>query len=209
MEFVLKFAAQIRAGGQRPKFGGRELMLLQFAEQLAELLGKTGAARAGAKQFQFAFVPHQQGAQHHHAAFLGEQSRWHRDAERVEDEPREPLERKNIQPRVPCAERHRRATGVRVETSPAWARAEPAAGLPAMPPGRRGFPPDSETSCRCRPDRGENALARTSFRAKTRNRKAIYCQILARVGWWVAVVFCFLSENSYLLFLSVGEIPAG
>ena len=49
VEFVLKFAAQIGAGGQRPEFGWRELMLLQFAEQLAELLGKTGAARAGAK----------------------------------------------------------------------------------------------------------------------------------------------------------------
>jgi hypothetical protein len=75
-------------------------MLLQFAEQLAELLGETGAARAGAKQFQFAFVPHQQGAQHHHASFLGKQSRRHWGGERVEDEPREPLERKNVQSRV-------------------------------------------------------------------------------------------------------------
>jgi hypothetical protein len=53
-----------------------------------------------AKQFQFAFVPHQQGAQHHHAAFLGEQSRRHRDAVRVQDKPREPLERKNVQARI-------------------------------------------------------------------------------------------------------------
>jgi len=52
-------------------------MLLQFAEQLAELLGETGTARAGAKQLQFAFVPHQQGTQDHHPAFLGEQSRRH------------------------------------------------------------------------------------------------------------------------------------
>ena len=100
VELVLKFAAQAGAPRTATEFGGRELMLLQFAEQLAELLGKTGAARAVAKQFQFAFVPHQQGAQDHHPAFLGEQSRWHRDAARVQDKPREPLEGKNVQPRV-------------------------------------------------------------------------------------------------------------
>ena len=92
VEFVLEFAAQTGAGGQRAKPGGRELMLLQFAEQLAELLCETGAARAGAKQFQFAFVPQQQGAQHHHPALLGEQTRWQRDAECVENEPCKPLE---------------------------------------------------------------------------------------------------------------------
>ena len=75
-------------------------MLLQFAEQLAELLGETGAAGAVAKQFQFALVPHQQRAQDHHPAFLGEQSRRHRDAARVQDEPREPVEGKNVQPGV-------------------------------------------------------------------------------------------------------------
>ena len=92
-----------------------------------------------------------------------------------------------------------RATGVRVETWPVWAQAGPAAGLPAMPPIRRGFPPDSETSCRCRPDRGENALAQASFRAKTRNRKAIYCQILAKVGWLAVVFFVSFQANCFII----------
>ena len=49
MEFVLKFAAQAGLPRQRVKFGGRELMLLQFAEQLAELPGETGTAGAVAE----------------------------------------------------------------------------------------------------------------------------------------------------------------
>ena len=51
MEFVLEFAAQTGAGGQSPEFGGRELMLLQFAEQLAELLGNPGRRALGRNNF--------------------------------------------------------------------------------------------------------------------------------------------------------------
>ena len=100
MELVLEFAIRAGTPGQRAESGGRELMLLQFTEQLAELLGETGASGAGAEQFQFAFVPQQQRAQDHHPPFLGEQPRRPRDAQRIEDKLREPLERKNVQARI-------------------------------------------------------------------------------------------------------------
>ena len=208
MEFVLEFAAQIGAGGQRPEFGGRELMLLQFAEQLAELLGKTGAARAGAKQFQFAFVPHQQGAQHHHAAFLGKQSRRHRDAERVEDEPREPLERKNVQPRVAgqgavgeqlAFELKRGLFGREQDQRRAFRRC------------RQGGPDFRQTAKRLA------AAGRTEEKTRLHGllfaqRREIAKQFIAKfwqglVGGWPYFLFPF--RKVVLLFLSVGEIPAG
>ncbi len=46
VEFVVKFAAFPKPGRERAEFGGRELMLLQFAEQLAELLRETRPAGA-------------------------------------------------------------------------------------------------------------------------------------------------------------------
>ena len=103
-------------------------MLLQFAEQLAELLRETRPAGAAPEQFQFVLVPHQQRAQHHDAAFIV-QLVGGRDRQLFQDKSRQPVERKNMQPRVagqcPC----RRATGVRAGTWPVWARAESAAGL--------------------------------------------------------------------------------
>ena len=123
---------KIVSGGECAEFGGRELMLLQFGEQRAEFLRETGAAGAAAKQFQFVRVPQQQGAQHHHPAFVGQQFR-RRDVEFFKNEPREPVEGKNFQAREAGNRIVRRATGVRAGRWPVWARAGSAAGL-------RGFP---------------------------------------------------------------------
>ena len=62
VEFVLKLAAFRKVGSEGAKFGGGELMLLQFTEQPAELLGETGPAGAPAEQLQFVLMPHQQRA---------------------------------------------------------------------------------------------------------------------------------------------------
>ena len=66
-------------------------MLLQFVEQPAELPGETRTAGASVEQFQFVLVPHQQGAQNHDAAILGQQLR-RRDVQIFKYELREPLE---------------------------------------------------------------------------------------------------------------------
>ena len=209
VEFVLEFAAQIGAGGQRAEFGGRELMLLQFAEQLAELLGKTGAARAGAKQFQFAFVPQQQGAQHHHAAFLGKQSRRHRDAERVEDEPREPLERKNVQPRVALADG---AVGKQLAF-------ELKRGLFGREQNqRRAFRrcrqsgADFRQTAKCLAAAGRTEEKTRLHSLLFAQRREIAKQFIAK--FWQGLVggrtyFLFPFRKVVLLFLSVGKIPAG
>src|SRR5476651_592740 len=76
-----------------------ELMLLQFTEQLAQLLGEAGSARAFGKEFQFALVAHEQRAQNHDAAFVVQLFRW-RDVQFFEDKLREPLEGENLQARV-------------------------------------------------------------------------------------------------------------
>ncbi len=174
-------------------------MLLQFSEQLAELLGKTGAARAGAKQFQFAFVPHQQGAQHHHPAFLGEQSRWQRNGERVEDEPRKPLERKNIQPRVPgqgavgeqlAFELKRGLFGREQDQRRAFRRCRQ---------GGADFRQTAKRLAAAGRTEEKTRLHGFLFAQRREMRKAIYCQILARVGWWAVVFFVSFQTNRSII----------
>jgi hypothetical protein len=183
-------------------------MLLQFAEQLAELLGKTRAACAWAKQFQFTFVPYQQGAQDHHAAFLGEQSRWHRDAARVQDKPREPLERKNVQARVTL----RSAIGEQL----AFELKRRLLGREQNQ--RRAF----RRLVQCMADFRETAkrlaaAGRTEEKAHLHGllfaqRRPIAKQFIVKnwqrlVGRWL--YFLFLFRKVVLLFLPVGKIPVG
>ena len=72
---------------------------LQLAEQPAELQREAGQTRAGPEQLQLLVMPRQQCAQHHHAAFVIEQTRG-RLAERGEQKIGEAVKRKNVQPRV-------------------------------------------------------------------------------------------------------------
>ena len=153
-------------------------------------------------------MPHQQGAQDHHAAFLGEQSRWHRDIERVEDEPREPLERKNVQPRVPLRsaigeqlafELKRRLLGREQNQRRAFRRC------------RQGGPDFRQTAKRLA------AAGRTEEKTRLHGllfaqRREIARQFIAKfwqglVGGWPCFLFPF--RKVVLLFLSVGELPAG
>ena len=98
VELVAQFAAEFFIGGERAEFGGTELVLLQFREQRAEFLRKTGAASAAGKKFQFARVFSQQRAQHHQPPFTGQQFR-RRDVELFKNEVRQPVEGKDLQSR--------------------------------------------------------------------------------------------------------------
>ena len=91
VEFILQLAVAGQAGGEGAEFGRGEMVLLQFAQQPAQLLGETRPTGAAVEQFQFVLVLHQQGAQNHHAAFLGEQA-WRSDLQFFEYELCEPLE---------------------------------------------------------------------------------------------------------------------
>jgi len=86
---------QIIFSGKRTEFGAAKLMLLEFREQRAEFLREAGAAGTVAKSFQFVGVPQQQGAQHHHPAFGGQQFRW-RDIQLFKNELRQTVEGKNL-----------------------------------------------------------------------------------------------------------------
>ncbi len=91
VKFVLKLAASRQAGGKRAEFFRRQVVVLQFAEQLAELPGKTRTAGAPVEQFEFTLVLHQQRSQNHDAALLGKQLR-QRYMQIVKHELRKPLE---------------------------------------------------------------------------------------------------------------------
>jgi len=99
MEFVPQFAPQIFALREGAEFGWCELMPLQFAEQPAQLPGETRSACAFGKQFQLAFMPHEQGAQDHDAAFVVQLFR-RRDVQFFKDKLRKALEGENLQARV-------------------------------------------------------------------------------------------------------------
>ena len=86
--------------GQLEQGLGRELASLQLPQNLAELLGKPGQPRAGAEQLQFMALSGQQSPQHHQPAFLIEHF-GRRQAQALEDEMGQALERENMQPRVP------------------------------------------------------------------------------------------------------------
>ena len=87
-----------RAASAR-SLAGRELMLLQFTEQLAELLREPRPPGAAPEQFQFVFMPQDQRAQHHDAALVVQLvGRRHRQL--FQNKSRQPVERKNMQPRV-------------------------------------------------------------------------------------------------------------
>ena len=66
-------------------------MLPEFIEQSAEFLREAGAARAPRKSFSSPFVPQQQRAQHHHAAFVA-QLFGRRDVQFFKNKSRQPLE---------------------------------------------------------------------------------------------------------------------
>ncbi len=78
---------------------GGELVALEFAEDLAEVLGETIEAGAGAEKFEFVALLGEQTAQNHEAAFLIEHSR-RGFLQLSEDELRETLEGKDVEARV-------------------------------------------------------------------------------------------------------------
>ena len=83
---------------------------------------KPGRRALPPEQFQFILVPQQQRAQNHDAAFVGKNFGG-ATFKFFENELREPLEGKNVQPREAVKRRRPRATGVRAGTWPVWARA--------------------------------------------------------------------------------------
>ena len=74
-------------------------MTLKLAEQEAELLGEAGEPCGRAEHFQLTLLLHEQSAQHHHAALFAKGFA-RGDAEIVQDETGESLERKDVQARV-------------------------------------------------------------------------------------------------------------
>jgi len=89
-------------------------VLLQFVEQAPKFLGEAGSPRTAPKQLQFIRVPHQQRAQDHGAAFLTQEFR-RGDAQRIEDELRQPLEGENVQARVALERRVRQQLAFELE----------------------------------------------------------------------------------------------
>jgi len=107
------------------------------------------------------------------------------------------FERKKCSAAYTLAGYCRRATDVRVENVACLGASKDQRRPSRCRQGRRGFPPDSEMSCRCRPDRGENALA-TAFLFAQRHELAK--QFIAKfwqglVGWPSS--FCFFSDKSF------------
>jgi hypothetical protein len=85
--------------GERFQSRRREMILLKFAKQLTELPGETGQSGAGAKQFQFAALLFEHRAQHHDAAFFGEQfGNW--NAKLIKNKFGEAFEGENVQASV-------------------------------------------------------------------------------------------------------------
>ena len=99
LELIRQAFAILHLLGELVKRFGSELVPLQFAQRQAQFLGESRESRAGAKQFQVIALPGQQPAQHHEAAFFVE----HLQARRlklIENEIRQALEGKDMQPRV-------------------------------------------------------------------------------------------------------------
>jgi len=97
VQFVAQFRAKISVFRKRAKSGGRELMLLKLAQQFTQLSGESGTPCASTKELQLTFVPHEQRAQNHDAAFVGQKFR-RRDIQFFKKETRQTFERKNVQP---------------------------------------------------------------------------------------------------------------
>ena len=74
-------------------------MTLKLTQQEAELLGEASETCGRAEHFQLTLFLHEQSAQHHHAAIFAK-SFARGDAEIVQDETGESLERKDVQARV-------------------------------------------------------------------------------------------------------------
>ena len=105
VQFGLEFRRPIRTVRKFIEPCDGQPVILQFTQQRAELLRKARTPRAGAETFQFARALKEQRPQHHHAPFLVKKIRWGH-AELIEDKPRQPLEGKDLQPRV-AAQRFR------------------------------------------------------------------------------------------------------
>jgi hypothetical protein len=98
-EFAAQWLGELGAGGEVCQQFGREFAALQFAQFQAELAGKPHHAGAPVEDLKGGAVPGQQGAEHHHAAFFGEQRR-PGPAQLFEHISREALEGENLQARV-------------------------------------------------------------------------------------------------------------
>ena len=73
VEFVAERGVLRATGGKAGELGGRELVTLEFAEELAELAGETGESGGGAEDAERGVFTGQQRAENHHAALVVEE----------------------------------------------------------------------------------------------------------------------------------------
>jgi hypothetical protein len=198
VKLAAQFTAQIPAFAERMESGGRELVLLKFGKQCAQFLRESGSPRAAAKKFEFAFMLHQQGAQHHDAAFVGQKFR-RRDAELFQNESREPVEGKNVQSReagnfaageqltfeLKCRlfgreQNQRRAVGI-------------------FPQRGADFLQTAERLAAAGGAEEKSRLHRRIFRPKTLWRKAIYLQFVTNSDWSRAAIFVSFGQRRVII----------